>query len=162
MMNETPTNANEACRQMVPIVKSLVGKWLRGHYGTYDDLYQEGMMGVVEAWNRFDHGRNNKFSTYAFFWVRKRIKEAAAKNWNHMNNTAPEEWAPAESNYQSMDIDAVSVAHEITKLPAADQELIRMRAEGYTFDEIREKTGAKSLMSVYNRVNAITASLDPA
>lgn len=36
----------------------------------FDDLYQEGMMGLIVSMSRFDYKRNLCFSTYAMWWIR--------------------------------------------------------------------------------------------
>ncbi len=42
----------------------------------YEDLVQEGMLGLMDATDRFDPGRGVKFSTYAMWHIRKTIMEA--------------------------------------------------------------------------------------
>jgi RNA polymerase sigma factor (sigma-70 family) len=43
----------------------------------YDDLVQEGMMGLVIARDKFDPAQGVKFSTYATYWVRAKIQRFA-------------------------------------------------------------------------------------
>jgi RNA polymerase sigma factor (sigma-70 family) len=42
----------------------------------FEDLFQEGLLGILEAEKRFDSKREVKFSTYATYWIKKRILEA--------------------------------------------------------------------------------------
>jgi len=45
---------------------------------TARDLFQEGIVGIVEALERFDFSKRTKFGTYAFWWIQQRVKRAIA------------------------------------------------------------------------------------
>lgn len=42
-----------------------------------DDLFQEGVLGLVEAARRFDHRRNVRFATFALPWIKMRVADSA-------------------------------------------------------------------------------------
>lgn len=42
----------------------------------YEDLVNEGMMGIIEAIERFDLEKNFKFSTYSVFWIKLYMRTA--------------------------------------------------------------------------------------
>jgi len=42
-------------------------------------LVQEGFLGLLEAEKRFDSSKKAKFSTYAFYWIKKKILEVIQK-----------------------------------------------------------------------------------
>ncbi len=46
---------------------------------TFEDLVQEGMLGLLEAINKFDANLGNRFSTYATYWIRQAIVRAIEK-----------------------------------------------------------------------------------
>ena len=46
---------------------------------TFEDLVQEGILGLLEAINKFDANRGNRFSTYATYWIRQAIVRAIEK-----------------------------------------------------------------------------------
>jgi RNA polymerase primary sigma factor len=46
---------------------------------TFDDLVQEGILGLLEAINKFEVARGNRFSTYATYWIRQAIVRAIEK-----------------------------------------------------------------------------------
>jgi RNA polymerase primary sigma factor len=57
----------------------LVMSVARGYLGRgldFEDLFQEGVLGLFHATTKFDWRRGNKFSTYAIPWVRQSIGRA--------------------------------------------------------------------------------------
>jgi len=60
------------------LARSIALKYAR--YGVpFDDLFQEGLLGILEAANKFDPQRGTKFSTYATYWIKKKIIESLKK-----------------------------------------------------------------------------------
>lgn len=53
------------------VARKYVGRGL-----DYDDIFQEGCIGLLTAIKRFDWERGNKFSTMAFWWIRQSIQRA--------------------------------------------------------------------------------------
>lgn len=45
----------------------------------FEDLLNEGNIGLIEAAQRFDHTKGTKFITYAIWWIRKAILKALAE-----------------------------------------------------------------------------------
>jgi RNA polymerase primary sigma factor len=67
---------DDAKHQMVKSNLRLVlsiAKRYRGRGMTFDDLIQEGNLGLLKAVGRYDHTKGNRFSTYATWWVRQSI-----------------------------------------------------------------------------------------
>jgi RNA polymerase sigma-32 factor len=46
------------------------------------DLIQEGNIGLMEAAARFDPSLENRFSTYASWWVKAQIQDYVLRNWS--------------------------------------------------------------------------------
>lgn len=59
----------------IRLVVHVAKRYLRYNIGTlgFDDLIQEGLLGLERAIVKFDPARGYKFSTYAFNWVRQAI-----------------------------------------------------------------------------------------
>ena len=62
------------CRLVISIVKKY-----RNHYVDYEDLLQEGCIGLMTAIERFELERGLKFSTYATWWIRQAVLRALNK-----------------------------------------------------------------------------------
>lgn len=43
-----------------------------------EELFQEGFLGLLQALQRWDHRRGTRFSTFAVYWIRDRVIDAAA------------------------------------------------------------------------------------
>jgi RNA polymerase primary sigma factor len=56
----------------------MLARSYRGRGVPFDDLVQEGTVGLVRAVERFDHRRETKFATYAVWWIRRSILNALA------------------------------------------------------------------------------------
>ncbi|MEO0115793.1 MAG: sigma-70 family RNA polymerase sigma factor [candidate division WOR-3 bacterium] len=68
-------NQDDWIKEYIPLVKSIAQKYIK--YGVpLDDLVQEGLIGLLEAKKRFKENKDTKFSTYAHYWVKKRILQA--------------------------------------------------------------------------------------
>jgi RNA polymerase primary sigma factor len=57
------------------LVRSLARSF-RGRGVPFEDLVQEGTVGLIDAVERFDYRRGNKFSTYAVWWIRRALMDA--------------------------------------------------------------------------------------
>lgn len=55
------------------LVYSIISKYNK--YFDSDDLYQVGMMGLINAYKNFDKRENVKFSSYAYFYILGEVKK---------------------------------------------------------------------------------------
>jgi RNA polymerase primary sigma factor len=68
---------DEMIERNLRLVHALARRY-RGGGVPFEDLVQEGTVGLVRAVERFDHQRGLKFSTYAVWWIRRALADAIA------------------------------------------------------------------------------------
>lgn len=72
---------HELTTAYIRLVVSAASKYR--HYGLpLSDLIQEGMVGLMQAAERFEPEREVRFSTYASWWIRSSIQDYILRNWS--------------------------------------------------------------------------------
>ncbi len=74
--------AGQAAREALvlhnlPLVLSIAGRFRNSNL-SYDDLIQEGILGLIKAADRYDPTRGTRFGTLAVWWIRQSIGRAVA------------------------------------------------------------------------------------
>lgn len=72
---------HELIRAYTRLVVAMAAKFK--HYGLpMSDLIQEGNVGLMEAAARFEPALENRFSTYATWWIKAQIQDYVLRNWS--------------------------------------------------------------------------------
>lgn len=77
--NEKRTARHALIKSNLRLVRSVALKYSQHDKSLYDDLMQEGTLGLFSAVEKFDGSKGIKFSTYAYFWIKQRINRANKK-----------------------------------------------------------------------------------
>lgn len=64
------------------LVRWVIGTSPARFFASYQDLYSEGLVGVMQALKRFDYRKGLRFSTYAVPWIRYQINSFSQKFYN--------------------------------------------------------------------------------
>lgn len=125
--------------------------------GLYDDLFQAGVIGLIEAHNRFREDKCTKFSTYAYYWVCQCIQYEVYKYYrpkevlvddNFQFDVGAKETSDLEKNEIRDDI-LVLLGDELLKCSERDREIVRSRfgieGEAQTLREIAGKYGLSKM-----------------
>ncbi len=85
---------HELVRSYTRLVVAIASKFK--NYGLpIGDLIQEGNIGLMEAAARFEPDLENRFSTYATWWVKAQIQDYVLRNWSivRTGTTASHPWS---------------------------------------------------------------------
>jgi RNA polymerase primary sigma factor len=130
----------EMIERNLRLVHSLAQRY-RGRGAPYDDLVQEGTIGLARAVEKFDHRRGLKFSTYAVWWIRRSLAEALG-------------------NARTIRIPS-SASNRLAVIQRAERELERLAPGSPSSEAIAERTGfSVRRVRALREAASVTASLD--
>jgi len=70
---------NELIEKNMKLVSKIANKYKNENGIEYDDLFQQGALGLIEAIDKFKIKKGYRFSTYAIWWIRQKITRYIAK-----------------------------------------------------------------------------------
>ena len=132
-------NKEKIVVEYLPLVRSIAAKYNK--FGVpQEDLEQEGMIGLMEAADKFKEDKGTKFSTYATYWIKKRILEAVGKEKKSNYNTATvNEDLAEDKTYLLPKLEALEFPEG---MPEAEKLVIRMLYQNQlTLKEISAQLG---------------------
>jgi RNA polymerase primary sigma factor len=130
----------EMIERNLRLVHSLARRY-RGRAASYDDLVQEGTIGLVRAVEKFDHRRGLKFSTYAVWWIRRSL-------------------ANAVGDARTIRIPS-SASDRLAAIRRAERQLERLAPGSPSTEAIADCTGfSVRLVQALREAASVTASLD--
>ena len=86
MASDNNLDFEKELKKLTPLIKKIASNYLNSRV-TMEELIQEGILGVYEAFKKFDPQKEVKLSTYATFWIKKYIIKyvGAEKNNAELN-----------------------------------------------------------------------------
>ena len=165
-------NEDELIREHSQLVRSCIRPYfLKG--GDYDDLLQEGMIGLLSAVRTYDAARSDNFKAYAALCIKRRVIDAVRRDiLQSRHNEYSEE---ALAYHQAMtsaislsDPEVTFLANETAKeirtalsgmLSAFEASVLDRYLDGYTSSEIAEmlNRNRKSVDNAIRRVKTKAA-----
>ncbi len=171
MSSPSPIGEEEQIRANIHLVRSCIRPYfLQG--GDYDDLYQEGMLGLLSAVRSYDPGRNDSFQAYAALCIRRRVidavrRDATRRSHLELEQNSVEEvfdrYALGASADPEASILAIETAKEIKStlsgmLSPFEVSVLDRYLEGYTSSEIADQLG-RARKSVDNAIKRVRQKL---
>ena len=143
--------------------------------GDYDDLVQEGMIGLLKAIRQYDPARNDNFEAYATLCIRRQIYDAVRRSKRkdgHLTIEYTEIEEPSDRGHlpgikvqqdPETELLAKESALEIQNalsglLSVFETSVLRLYLEGYTSSEIAQRLRRES-KSVDNAIGRIRRKL---
>ncbi|MEA4920986.1 MAG: sigma-70 family RNA polymerase sigma factor [Clostridiaceae bacterium] len=156
----------EQVRGYSKLVRSCIRPYfLRG--GDYDDLFQEGMVGLLSALRSYNAGRSDNFEAYAALCIKRRVIDALRKDSAHQRRQKRSENAVYSGilypEYVLSDPEVSILASETAKeikgtlsgmLSPFEASVLDCYLDGYTSSEIarRLKRSSKSVDNAIRRI----------
>lgn len=134
----------------------LVTFTIRKYYPTFinnEDIFQDGVVGLIRAVDTFDESRGIVFSTYASVCIingvrmgfRKEKKQPETISFDQpLPNT--EDLTYGDLSSGSYEMDYFDISAFLKKLTAEEMAIFRLRNQGYTQAEIAAITGRSQSM----------------
>ena len=130
----------EMIERNLRLVSSLAQRY-RGRGASFDDLVQEGTIGLARAVEKFDHRRGAKFSTYAVWWIRRSLADAVV-------------------DARTIRIPS-NASDRLATIRRAERELERLASARPSIEAIAERTGfSVRRVQALREAASVTASLD--
>ena len=134
------------------VVYSIINKYT--YYFDKDDLYQVGMIGLIEALNHYKNDKNTKFSSFAHFYVLGKVKEylrntnliKVSKELVKLNNSIEK-----AKDYLIQKLNYIPTDNEIALFLEIDVEKVRQAKEANNLVMSLEEEN-ESEQNIYNKI----------
>ena len=134
------------------VVYSIINKYT--YYFDKDDLYQVGMIGLIEALNHYKNDKNTKFSSFAHFYVLGKVKEylrntnliKVSKELVKLNNSIEK-----AKDYLIQKLNYIPTDNEIALFLEIDVEKVRQANEANNLVMSLEEEN-ESEQNIYNKI----------
>lgn len=134
----------------------------------YDDLVQEGILGVCEAYERYDEKKGAKFSSFAYFWIRHRVSSFLDRElgWRARRSDGFCDGDLKEDYYERKGVFSYEPSYENfillneikESLEGREREVFDMISKGYRVGEVKEKLGTEAYRRMRRKLKSLFGS----
>jgi RNA polymerase sigma factor (sigma-70 family) len=155
-------SADSAVSEYAPLVWAIARKVRRQLPPSFEleDLVQEGLMGLLQALERFDPGAGVSFSAFASFRIRGAMLDSVRRG--EYTAAMHEELKENVAGRVDPILDRIElrqrtlmVAEAVKTLPERDRKVIEFRSTGMTMKEVGAKLGVKKVRAIQLHQRAV-------
>ena len=186
LIKRTKQHDDEAMEKLLQFFKSKVTSISREYFllgGDFDDIIQEGMIGLYKAIQSYDETKNNNFGAFASLCIHRQIQNAV-KNANRKKNSPLNQYLPikyfdgsgssdedsvlklviadensnVEQNYIDKEISTIVLSKVKNCLSEEQFQILKLFINGESYSEIAKKLNISS-KQVDNSLQAIKKKL---
>jgi RNA polymerase sigma factor (sigma-70 family) len=149
ILKDKPKTPTEAYEKLKPMIIRQANRFAKNRRDMFDDYFQDGVIGLMYAYNRYKPDAGMAFSSYAYLCIMTHIKDVAVKNWKGYNRESNKEITDSsvEKHLIQSDSDlmnSLTVKSIIKGLEQEDQIIFRGKLEGKTFSEIAKDLSSRA------------------
>ena len=186
LIKRTKQHDDEAMEKLLQFFKSKVTSISREYFllgGDFDDIIQEGMIGLYKAIQSYDETKNNNFGAFASLCIHRQIQNAV-KNANRKKNSPLNQYLPikyfdgsgssdedsvlklviadensnVEQNYIDKEISTIVLSKVKNCLSEEQFQILKLFINGESYSEIAKELNISS-KQVDNNLQAIKKKL---
>ncbi|MDD2331250.1 MAG: sigma-70 family RNA polymerase sigma factor [Candidatus Cloacimonetes bacterium] len=113
----SPKNENELLSQYMNFAYGIANSY-RSSALPLEDLKQESLLGLLDAYQHFDPSKQVKFSTYSVFWIKKRILASLSSESRSSLQAVELDENSLEDKFQSKPHPQSHASSEVLSLPS--------------------------------------------
>jgi RNA polymerase primary sigma factor len=130
---ERSAEIRSSLEKYVPMAKSIAKKYVNSNL-SYDDLVQEGLLGLLEAEDKYNFQKGTKYSTFAYTVMKNRILTYCTKEQKARRNLYPLD--EKRKNEPRRKAESINLFYMPNEMPEMERKVLRhIYKEGKTLKE---------------------------
>jgi len=140
IMQHKPNRPEDALTAMDRVIWKMAHKYARNHRARdLDDLYMDGVEGLMKAYHCFDATKGRAFSSHAYQWIWAHIKDRALGKYATYNITSGAAFEDHNLGTYTMPLEDLVDANAMAdRMSPTVKAIHKARAQGYNYREISE------------------------
>lgn len=140
ILSYKPNRPEDALEKLTPMIAKLAHKYCRHNNADFDDVFQFGCVGLMEAYNNFDATKGRAFSSHAYQWIQANIRSISTNYY--YRHSAHSSFKAIEDCDRAIetDLDAnIDYQNKIKKMDPTTKAIAAARLAGFSYREIAEQ-----------------------